>query len=126
LKLHEFPILTDENIHREVVAYLRQRGCDVVDVQESGLIGSEDSAILQAALSQNRIVVTHDADFGALAIAALEPIVGVVFLRPGHIDPKFTIGTLQALFERDVDLTPPFIIVARRTRQEVSIRIRLL
>jgi predicted nuclease of predicted toxin-antitoxin system len=126
LKLHEFPILADENIHRDVVAYLRQRGCDVVDVRETGLIGSEDSVLLQVARSQNRIVVTHDADFGALAIAAFEPIVGLIFLRPGHVAPMFSIGTLQALFDRDVDLTPPFIVVAKRTGRKVSIRIRHL
>jgi hypothetical protein len=49
LKLHEFRILTDENIHRDVVAYLRTRGCNVLDVKEGGLIGSDDSVLLQAA-----------------------------------------------------------------------------
>jgi predicted nuclease of predicted toxin-antitoxin system len=98
LRLEEFPILADENLHRDVVAYLRGGGCDVLDVRESGLIGAEDSELLQTAYAQGRVVITHDADFGALAIAALKPIVGVVFLRPGHMDPLFTIGTLRALF----------------------------
>ncbi len=126
MKVHEFLILADENIHRGVVAYLRGRGCDVLDVRESALVGSEDSVLLQTAYAQNRVVVTHDADFGALAIAAMEPIVGVIFLRPGHMDPLFTIGALRALLERDLDLTPPFIVVVRRTGQAVLIRIRRL
>jgi len=126
LRLQEFPILADENLPRDVVAYLRERGCDVLDVRESALIGVEDSVLLETAYAQDRVVVTHDADFGSLAIAAMKPIVGVVFLRPGHVDPLFTIGTLRALFERDLDLTPPFIVVARRTAQEVLIRVRPL
>jgi len=126
LRLQEFPILADENLHRDVVAYLRERGCDVLEVRESRLIGAEDSALLQRAYAEGRVVITHDADFGALAIAALKPIVGVVFLRPGHVDPLFTIGTLRALFEQDLDLIAPFIVVARRTAQEVLIRLRRL
>jgi len=126
LRLHEFPILADENVHRDVVRYLRERGCDVLDVRETGWIGAEDAVLLEAAYSQHRVVITHDADFGSLAIASLKPIVGVVFLRPGHMDPLFTIGTLRVLFERNLDLAPPFIVVARRTDREVSIRVRPL
>jgi predicted nuclease of predicted toxin-antitoxin system len=126
LKLQEFALLADENIHAEVLAYLRQCGCDVLDVRESGLIGSDDLALLRLARSQNRVVVTHDSDFGALAIARLEPLIGIVFLRPGHIIPQFTIGTLRALFEENADLTPPFIVVAKRRGDQVAIRLRKL
>lgn len=39
MRLEEFPWLTDENIHPEVVAYLRSRGFDVLDVKEQGWQG---------------------------------------------------------------------------------------
>jgi hypothetical protein len=42
-------------------------------------------------------VVTHDADFGTLAILQNEPLVGIVYLRPGHIDAQFTVATFQAV-----------------------------
>jgi predicted nuclease of predicted toxin-antitoxin system len=126
VRLRDFPLLTDENIHPAVVAELRMTGLDVLDVHESGLAGSDDVAILQLARSLNRVVVTHDRDFGALSIARFEPIVGIVFLRPGHIDPHFTIETLRSLFAENVELTPPFVLVAKRTGTAVSIRVRHL
>ena len=89
MKLREFCLLTDENIDPEVVAHLRQIGFDVLDVVESGLQGSTDVDLLRLATAQDRIVVTHDSDFGTLAIHQNEPLTGVLYL------PR------QAVFERD-------------------------
>ena len=68
MKLHDFPLLTDENVDPEVVARLRQLGFDVVDVIESGRQGTEDVELLRWACAQGRVVISHDADFGTLAI----------------------------------------------------------
>ena len=72
-------------------------GFGVYDVRENNLFGWDDSALLQLANSQSRAVVTHDGDFGTLTVARLEPFVGIVYLRPGHIDPQFTIESLRLL-----------------------------
>jgi hypothetical protein len=58
LKLREFPLLTDENVDRDVVASLRGLGFDVVDVVESGRAGATDVDLLRWATSQGRVVVT--------------------------------------------------------------------
>jgi len=50
----------------------------------------------------------------------------MLYLRPGHIVPEFTIGTLSTVLTTDPDVTPPFIVVARRTGDQVAIRIRQL
>ena len=126
MKLRDFPLLTDENIDPDVVAHLRQLGFDVVDVVESSLQGSADADLLRLATSEGRVVVTHDADFGTLAIHQGEPLIGLIFLRPAHIDPKFTIESLQAVFSADPDVVPPFILVAKRSGTKVTIRIRHL
>ena len=126
MNLGDFAFLTDENVHPAVVAALRTMGRDVVDVRESGWAGSDDASILRRAHKLNRVVVTHDRDFGALSIARLEPTAGVVFLRPGHINPKFTIQTLRLLFAKNLDITSPFILVAKRVGDVVTIRVRAL
>jgi predicted nuclease of predicted toxin-antitoxin system len=124
LRLIEFDFLTDENIHPRVVTYLRDQGCDVLDVKESGMVGSSDLALIRAAYAQNRVMLTHDSDFGALAVAMSEPIVGIVYIRPGHIKAEFTISTLATLLERELELSPPFIIIAQRTEQRLTVRVR--
>lgn len=126
MKLLQFPLLTDENIDAEVVRFLRQHGFNVRDVCEEGLRGAADIDLIRRAVAENRVLVTHDSDFGTLAVHAGEPIVGLLFLRPGHIDPTFTIGTIQAILDRDLDVTPPFVLVARRSGMDVKMRYRPL
>lgn len=124
MKLREFGLLTDENLDPEVVQWLIDQGFDVLDVARSRLHGSPDVALLRRAAAEGRLIVTHDSDFGTLAILQGEPVIGILFLRPGHIDPQFTIGTLSSLLTLDPEVNPPFILVARRTGDQVTIRLR--
>ena len=126
MKLRDFGLLTDENLDPDVVAFLRRIGFDVCDICEKGWQGSTDLTLLQRSVADHRIVVTHDADFGSLAIFQGEPTVGILYLRPGHIDPQFTIETLNVVLAADHDVTPPFVLVAKRTGTSVTIRVRQL
>lgn len=90
------------------------------------MVGSSDLTILRRAYEESRIVLTHDSDFGQLAVASLEPVLGIVYLRPGHFDPSFTMTTLATLFDEIDEVTPPFILVAERVANRVKIRIRRL
>ncbi|MDA0834122.1 MAG: DUF5615 family PIN-like protein [Planctomycetota bacterium] len=126
MKLRDFALLTDENVDPAVVLWLINTGFDVLDIHCSGLQGATDVELMQRAFTENRVIITHDSDFGTLAIFQNEPMIGLVFLRPGHIDPQFTIGTLNSLLTTDPDVEPPFVIVARRAEDQVAIRIRRL
>jgi predicted nuclease of predicted toxin-antitoxin system len=126
VRLGDFGLMTDQNIHPRVIPFLRSEGFDVLDVKEQGWHRQGDSTTLQRAVAENRVVVTHDADFGALAIQAGDPVVGLVYLRPGHIDPQFTIETIRSVLNANLDLTPPFVLVAKRGGHKVAIRIRSL
>jgi predicted nuclease of predicted toxin-antitoxin system len=124
LNLFACKLLADENIHPAVVNYLRQQSCDVYDVHELSLAGAADDAVLRHAVNDQRVVLTHDRDFGRLAILARQPISGIAFLRPGHIDPGFTIATLQAINVLDLDLSGAFILVAVRRGNHLRVRLR--
>lgn len=126
MKLREFPLLTDENVDPDVVAHLRAVGFDVLDVIECRWQGAADVDLLRRATGQGRVVMTHDADFGTLAVLQHEPLVGIVYLRPNHIDPRFTVATIQTVLNADPDLVPPFVLVAKRTGKRVTIRVRAL
>jgi predicted nuclease of predicted toxin-antitoxin system len=126
MKLRECRLLTDENIDPLLVAYLRTEGFDVLDVCEQGLQGSTDVDLLRRSFQESRVIVSHDADFGTLALLQGEPVFGIVFLRPGHIDVNFTIQTVQTLLQVASELSPPFLLVAKRNQDEVVIRIRRL
>jgi predicted nuclease of predicted toxin-antitoxin system len=126
LKLFELAFLADENIHPEVVDFLRCAGFDVAMVKELGLAGSTDRAVLMEARRLQRAVLTHDSDFGSPAIAGGLPVFGIVYLRPGHIRSEFTIATLRTLIRANPDITRPFVLVATRKGDLLRIRLRSL
>ena len=70
MNLFASKLLADENIHPNVISFFRQQGCDVEDVTTLGFVKEADDVILNEAFKQNRIVITHDRDFGRLAILA--------------------------------------------------------
>lgn len=82
MKIRDFGLFTDENLDSDVVQWLRQTGFDVYDVCENGLQGSSDFALLKLAAGQNRLIVTHDSDFGTLAVWHGEPVVGLIYCVP--------------------------------------------
>jgi predicted nuclease of predicted toxin-antitoxin system len=119
-----FPLLTDENIRSEVVDALRAQGKDIVSVHDEKLTGQPDVAILRRARELGRVMLTHDSDFGQLAVQAGEPIVGIIYLRPGHIAPAFVLQTIAAIESRGDEVEPPFILVAERRQDVVRVRVR--
>jgi predicted nuclease of predicted toxin-antitoxin system len=117
-------LLADQNIHADVVRHLSALGFDVLHVSAAGLSGASDDDVLKHAYRENRVVLTHDRDFGRLAILSRQPVVGIVYLRPGHIDAAFTIETIDALIANFPNVTTPFVIVAERRGDTVRIRSR--
>ncbi len=119
-------LLTDENIHPQVVSFLRDRECDVLDVKERDHMGASDRSLVQLAAEEQRTILTHDRDFGRLLMAQEQRLpTGVIYLRPGHIDPAFTIGTLRVLAGHDRP-DAPFIVVAEREQETVHVRTRTI
>ncbi|MEN0067233.1 MAG: DUF5615 family PIN-like protein [Myxococcota bacterium] len=103
MRLFDFPLLLDENIVPEVAQGLVERGCDVQTVDDLGLLGATDDEVLSVALSNNRVVVTHDSDFGTLAIQERRPIVGIIYLRPSHIDGNQVLRQVDAVRTLEIE-----------------------
>jgi hypothetical protein len=57
----------DEHVRSAIVQALRQRGMDVVTVQQRQGEGTEDADVLAEALRDSRVLLTNDTDFLRLA-----------------------------------------------------------
>ncbi|MCJ7433981.1 MAG: DUF5615 family PIN-like protein [Anaerolineales bacterium] len=125
MKALDFPLLADENVHPDVIAFLRKAGLDVESVSEQGQFGLPDTQVLQQATQAGRAVLTHDSDFGGLALMGAK-FIGIIYIRPGHIHADFTIKTINAIRDNAPEVTPPFILIAERTGVTVKIRVRQL
>jgi predicted nuclease of predicted toxin-antitoxin system len=110
------PLVADMDIAVPVVHFLRRHGVDVLSAREEGWGALTDSQILARAHAMGRFVLTHDADFGTLAMHRGEPLTGIVYLRPGGRPPAQVMADLQALLEAEIDWTPPVIAVYRTGR----------
>jgi predicted nuclease of predicted toxin-antitoxin system len=67
----------DEHIHQGITDGLRQRGVDVLTVQEDGRTGTPDPLILDRATELQRVIFTQDQDF--LAEANRRQVEGMSF-----------------------------------------------
>jgi hypothetical protein len=80
-------LLADENFDNHILRGLQQRvpALDMVRVQDVGLMGADDSTILQWAAEEDRVVITHDVTtMTAHAIGRLQsglPFPGVVEVK---------------------------------------------
>jgi predicted nuclease of predicted toxin-antitoxin system len=78
-------LLLDENLSPTVAAKLRIEGFDVVHIRDRKLSGKSDRHVLERAYSEDRVLVTSNAeDFRKLA-AAREIHPGIVFVVDGDL-----------------------------------------
>jgi predicted nuclease of predicted toxin-antitoxin system len=126
MSLVEFRILTDENINPALVSFLRTQNMDVVDVKEQRWVGASDEELMRYTYNQNRIIVTHDNDFGKLVFTSEINVSGIIYLRPGHFDVNVSIASFKALLNANIEWKLPFICVAEHTKDDIKIRYRPL
>ncbi len=122
MKLSQIKLLADENISPKVVAGLRQAGVDVLDTKEQKLDGTDDETLMNIAYQEDRFVLTHDSDFGTLAINQGKPCYGILYLRLKNLKPANVSQVCAGLFQKDLEINPHSIWVIEETR----IRIRRL
>lgn len=122
MQLSDYMLLADENVSPRVVSFLREKGFDVLDVKESGMNGTSDHILMELALREQRLVVTHDADFGTLAINNEQPCFGVLYLRLTMPAALNVIAVLNKLIAMNPALSSGSLVVINETR----IRVRVL
>ena len=104
-------LVADVNIAPTVIQFLRECGVDVVSAREEGWSRYEDRDILREAYEMDRFVLTHDSDYGELAVFQNQAILGIIYLRPGGRPPVEVIADLQNLLNAEIDWTQRQIIV---------------
>lgn len=122
MNFHQAKLLTDENISPKVVATLRQQGMDILDTKEQGWFGTDDETLLGIAYQEHRFILTHDADFGTLAVNQGKPCYGILYLRLRNLSATNVSRVCSKLLERPLAITPYTIWVI----EETGIRIRSL
>lgn len=93
--------LADENIPYKTVLSLRDSGFDITWIGETNA-GAEDSAVLDQANLQQRILITFDKDFAELVFRdSSRAAAGVILLRVRPRTPQSITDTLKSLLDSD-------------------------
>jgi len=113
--------LVDESTGSAVVEYLRSIGHDVLAVAES-MPQADDQDILARALSEGRVLVTNDKDFGDLIFRSGQAHHGILLLRLHDERSVNRVRVVKAVVERYADRLVGHFAVAT----EGGVRIRPL
>jgi len=119
MKISSLKVLTDENVSPLIVSFLRKKNIDVADVKEKGWQGTEDKYLMKIAYTEERFIVTHDSDFGTLAINEGVPCYGIIYMRLKNLGVPNVINVLEKLFVIDQEITEGVIIVVEDTRLRI-------
>jgi predicted nuclease of predicted toxin-antitoxin system len=79
--------LADMGLARSTNAFLRSQGHDAVHLRDQGLQRLSDEEIVEKAKAENRVILTHDLDFGRIIALSGAHIPSVVTFRLADMRP---------------------------------------
>jgi predicted nuclease of predicted toxin-antitoxin system len=95
--------LADMGISPRVVEDLRQKGYDAVHLAEQGLNRMTDQNILQKALREERILLTHDLEFGELLAASGGALPSVIIFRLKDMRAANVLSHLYSVLRKETE-----------------------
>ena len=103
-----------------VADWLRTQGHDTVHLRDEGLHRMPNGEIFKKALSEDRIVLTSDLDFGEIAAALKDTAGKVLLLRLQNSRAANVIRRLNSVLQRvERDLAAGAVVIVEESRHRV-------
>ena len=115
--------LADMGISPKTVAFLQSLGHDAVHLHDQDLDRLEDPAILAKAQEEDRILLTHDLDFGELIAMSGARLPSIVVFRLRNMRPEMVSRYLQGIIDQHGESLEKGAIISVT---EGQVRVRLL
>ena len=115
--------LADMGISPKTVAFLQSLGHDAVHLHDQDLDRLEDPAILAKAQEEDRILLTHDLDFGELIAVSGARLPSIVVFRLRNMRPEMVSRYLQGIIDQHGESLEKGAIISVT---EGQVRVRLL
>jgi len=74
-------LLADENFPLASYKYLRSKGYNIIHITDAGLSSMKDEEVILFSISEKRLIITFDSDFGELIFKLGYSPKGVIFFR---------------------------------------------
>ena len=107
--------LVDECVGPTAAKWLKQHNYDALSIYDD-IPGIDDEAVLHKAVTENRILITSDKDFGEMIFKNKRPHCGVLLLRLIDEKPTNKIRILESILENyHQDLSGNFVVATEKT-----------
>jgi predicted nuclease of predicted toxin-antitoxin system len=114
--------LVDMNLSPKWCAILQAEGWDSVHWSDLGTVSAPDHDIVQQAIVDGRIVLTHDLDFGAMLAATQAKGPSVVQVRTQDVRPRSLAPLLiPSLHQYQNELKAGALIIVDEARSRVRL-----
>jgi predicted nuclease of predicted toxin-antitoxin system len=112
--------LADMGVSTKVVQWLRQNGYDAKHLRDESLHRIPNGEIFTKAISENRVVMTFDLDFGEIIALSKGQKVSVILFRLHNTRTSFLINRLAAVLSDASDaLEEGAVVVVEESRHRV-------
>lgn len=115
--------LADMGLARSTVTFLRTQGYDAVHLRDQGLQRLDDDEIIEKALIEGRVILTHNLDFGRIVALSRASVPSVITFRLNDMRPIQVNHYLAEVLVRFVDQLETGALVSV---SEGGIRVRSL
>lgn len=112
-------LLLDENVDARLADVLAGQGHDATAIARDYPHALDDSAVLQIARNEERLLLTNDRDFGGLVFRQGQGHHGIVFFRLSTTDLPTLTTRLTAVLTAYAEQLDQFLVV---TDQRVRVR----
>jgi predicted nuclease of predicted toxin-antitoxin system len=103
-----------------IVEWLRTKGYEVTHLREEGLHRLSDEEIFKKAVSEKRIILTFDLDFGEIIALSGRKLVSVIVFRLRNTHTPYVIKRLEYVLKESSDLLKEgSIVIVEDTRHRV-------
>lgn len=115
--------LADMGLAHNTMVFLRSQGHDALHLRDQGLQRLSDNEIIEKARAENRIILTHDLDFGRIIALSGAQIPSVITFRLANMKPTAVNQHLREILAR---FAPKLERGALISVSEWSVRVRSL
>ncbi len=103
--------LANENFPGPSIKFLRKKNLDIISIAEDSP-GLPDDQVMEIAIREERIILTHDSDYGELIFKnGYKPKEGVVYFRIFDFKAEDPAKILLQLIERNLDFNNRLTVV---------------
>ncbi len=112
--------LADMGVDVRIVRWLRERGHDATHLRDEGLQRLSNGEIVTKAVSENRVVLTFDLDFGEIVALSRAINTSIITFRLYNTRTSHVIDRLSAvLTESESELEQGVLITVEESRHRI-------